>query len=119
MYMKEKSHMNATYVKVYTERSKYFRMNSYALSTLDEYTSGTLADFIDCRDLPSGWKFRFCGPPNSPEKSTHFVTPDMRVVKSRLGAVEWLRLAGVYTRDQLWAFAQRLHVPEKRFDKLF
>ena len=109
----------ATDVKVDTERSKYFRMNSYALSTLDEYTSGTLADFIDCRDLPSGWKFRFCGPPNSPEKSTHFITPDMRVVKSRLGTVEWLRLTGLYTRDQLWAFAELLHVPEKRFEKLF
>ena len=112
--------MRATDVKVVdTQRSKYFRMNSYALSTLDEYTSGTLADFIDCNDLPSGWKFRFCGPPNSPEKSTHFITPDMSVVKSRLGAIEWLRLTGIYSRDQLWTFATLLHVPEKRFEKLF
>ena len=111
--------MKATDLKVDTERSKYFRMNSYALSTLDEYTSGTLADFIDCNDLPSGWKFRFCGPPKSPEKSTHFITPDMSVIKSRLGAIEWLRLTGLYTRDQLWSFATLLHVPEKRFDRLF
>ena len=107
-------------LKVDPQGSKYFRMNSYALSTLAEYTTGTVEDFMDSSSLPSGWKFRYCGPRSSPEKSTHFLTPDKsHVVKSRLGAIEWLRLTGVYTRDQLWGFATLLYVPEKRFEKLF
>ena len=107
-------------VYVDPQGSKYFRMNSYALSTLAEYTTGTVEDFMDSSSLPSGWKFRYCGPRSSPQKSTHFLTPDKsHVVKSRLGAIEWLRLTGVYTRDQLWGFATLLYVPEKRFEKLF
>ena len=56
--------------------SKYFRMNSYAICSLGQYSSGGEEDFKDCFDLPSGWKFRFCGPAANPEKSTHFITPD-------------------------------------------
>ena len=99
--------------------SKYFRMNSYAICSLADYTSGRLEDFRRCLDLPEGWSFRYCGPPDNPEKSTHFVTPDMMVIKSRLGAVEYLRMTGAFTRRQLLDFATSLHVPEKRFDKLF
>lgn len=101
------------------EKSKYFRMNSYAISSMDHYTLGAEADFRPCFDLPAGWKFRYCGPPTNPEKSTHFVTPDRRVIKSRLGAIEILRLSGRFTRKELWEYATYLHVPEKRFEKLF
>ena len=100
-------------------KSKYFRMNSYAICDLSEYASGTEADFTDCFDLPQGWKYRYCGPADNPEKSTHFITPDKKVIKSRLGAIEYLRMTGSYRRKELWEYATCLHVPEKRFEKLF
>ena len=100
-------------------KSKYFRMNSYAICDMQEYTEGAEVDFTDCFDLPQGWKYRFCGPKDNPEKSTHFITPDKKVIKSRLGAIEYLRMTGSYRRKKLWEFATCLHVPEKRFEKLF
>ena len=62
---------------------------------------------------------RYCGPPGNPEKSTHFISPDRRVIKSRLGAIEYLRMTGRFPRKDLWEYATYLHVPEKRFEKLF
>ena len=100
-------------------KSKYFRMNSYAICDMQEYTIGSETDFTDCFDLPQGWKYRFCGPSDNPEKSTHFITPDKKVIKSRLGAIEYLRMTGSYRRKELWEFATCLHVPERRFEKLF
>ena len=102
-----------------TTKSKYFRMNSYAICEMQEYTIGSETDFTDCFDLPQGWKYRFCGPSDNPEKSTHFITPDKKVIKSRLGAIEYLRMTGSYRRKKLWEFATCLHVPERRFEKLF
>ena len=100
-------------------KSKYFRMNSYAICDMQEYTINAETDFTDCFDLPQGWKYRFCGPSDNPEKSTHFITPDSKVIKSRLGAIEYLRMTGSYRRKELWEFATCLHVPERRFEKLF
>jgi hypothetical protein len=106
---------------VQIEKSKYFRLNSYAVQPLEQYTDGTESDFRACAELPAGWRLRYCGPADQPEKATHFICPGpvRRVIKSRLGAIELLRLAGAHSRDQLWHFATNLHVPEKRFNKLF
>ena len=81
--------------------------------------SRALEAFQPCPSLPAGWRVAYLGPAAQPALSTHFLTPDSRVVRSRLGAVEFLRLTGLFDRSQLWAFATSLMVQQKRFDKLF
>ena len=98
--------------------SKYFRLNEYAVCELGAYP-GALEAFQPCPELPEGWRVAYLGPAAQPALSTHFLTPCSRVVRSRLGAVEFLRLTGAFDRAQLWAFATSLLVPQKRFDKLF
>ena len=94
-------------------------MNSYTICSLDLYTSGVEEDFEECYDLPEGWKFKSFGPVSNPKKLTHFITPDKKVIKSRLGAIEYMRLSGKYSRQELWEYSKYLNVPDRRFDQLF
>ena len=100
-------------------KSKYFKMNSYTICSLDLYTSGVEEDFEECFDLPEGWKFKSFGPGSNPKKLTHFITPDKKVIKSRLGAIEYMRLTGKYSKQELWEYSKYLNVPDRRFEQLF
>ena len=66
-------------------------MNSYAICSLDLYTNGVEDDFEECFDFPKGWK-------------------------SKLGPIEYLRLSGLYSRQELWKYSK--YVPDKRLEKL-
>ena len=110
---------STSYIQMDISKSKYFKMNSYTICSLDLYTSGVEGDFEECFDLPDGWKYKSFGPDSNPKKLTHFITPDQKVIKSRLGAIEYLRLSGKYSRQELWEYSKYLNVPDRRFDQLF
>ena len=103
------------YIQVDLSSSKFFRSNTYTICSLDLYSSGCEEDFEECFDLPEGWRYKTFGLGSE----SHFLAPDKRVIKSRLGAIEYMRLNGSYTRQELWEYSTYLKVPDEDFENLF
>jgi len=103
-------------------KSKYFVKNPKSIVMAIRGKSLALFDQVP-NGLPNGWKMRTNEGTSKAtgEKMTirHYLTPDCRVLKTALGAVEYIRLTTSEDMDQLAKYAKALNVSEKKFKNLF
>jgi len=100
--------------------SQYFKNNPKILSTARD-SSVSLFDQVN-PSLPLGWRQRILTViSKSGDKVTnrHYLSPEMKVLKSGMAVVEYLRLKGEFDIDQLKLLAKDLNIADKKFQSLF
>ena len=100
--------------------SQYFKNNPKMMSTARE-SSISLFDQIN-PSLPPGWRLRVLTViSKTGDKATnrHYLSPEMKVLKSGMAVVEYLRLQGEFNIDQLKVLAKDLNIADKKFQSLF
>jgi len=100
--------------------SQYFKNNPKILSTARD-SSVSLFDQVN-PSLPPGWRQRnLTVISKSGDKVTnrHYLSPEMKVLKSGMAVVEYLRLKGEFDIDQLKLLAKDLNIADKKFQSLF
>eukprot|EP00092_Neocalanus_flemingeri_P034811 GFUD01037883.1.p1 GENE.GFUD01037883.1~~GFUD01037883.1.p1 ORF type:complete len:531 (+),score=144.30 GFUD01037883.1:113-1705(+) len=101
-------------------QSKYFAKNpkvitsarGKSLSLFNEVPAG----------LPENWKMRtFEVTTKSGDKSMikHYLTPELKVLKTGLAVVEYLRLKEEMGPEQVMEFSKNLNIPEKKLKSLY
>eukprot|EP00092_Neocalanus_flemingeri_P007466 GFUD01008063.1.p1 GENE.GFUD01008063.1~~GFUD01008063.1.p1 ORF type:complete len:523 (-),score=119.97 GFUD01008063.1:42-1610(-) len=101
-------------------QSKYFAKNpkvitsarGKSLSLFNEIPAG----------LPESWKMRtFEVTTKSGDKSMikHYLTPELKVLKTGLAVVEYLRLKEEMGPEQVMEFSKNLNIPEKKLKSLY
>jgi len=98
--------------------SEYFTKYPKAIANPQEKS---LKLFKNAEGLPEGWKVRLLNDPKGDGKTVrHYLSPDMRVLKTGQGVVEYLRLAGTLSKDQILEIAKNvLLLSEKKISALF
>merc|ERR1719447_102230 len=98
--------------------SEYFTKYPKAIANPQEKS---LKLFENAEGLPEGWKVRLLNDPKGDGKTVrHYLSPDMRVLKTGQGVVEYLRLAGTLSKDQILEIAKNvLLLSEKKISALF
>merc|ERR1712013_469292 len=98
--------------------SEYFTKYPKAIANPQEKS---LKLFKNAEGLPEGWKVRLLNDPKGDGKTVrHYLSPDMRVLKTGQGVVEYLRLAGTLSKDQILEIAKIfLLLSEKKISALF
>ena len=100
--------------------SKYFEKNPKIVNSATVKSLG-LFDQVN-PNLPEGWKQRYLQVSSKSGvkvPSRHYLSPEMKVLKSGLAVVEYLRIKENYDMDQLKLLSKNLNVPEKKFQSLF
>merc|ERR1719154_690237 len=112
-------------VSVDISSSSYFIKNPKVIATARGKSLGWFTDLPEesSQMLPRGWKQRSLEATNNKtgEKTSikHYLAPDLRVLKTGLAVVEYLRIKGGLEREDLAQIAGKLNVPEKKFKSLF
>jgi len=101
--------------------SKYFKKNPNVIANA-RGKSVKLFDEV-AHDLPEGWRMRSIEV-NSKTGSgvstiKHYLSPDTKVLKTGLSVIEYLRLEGRISTDQILAIAEKLNVSEKKIRNLY
>jgi len=101
--------------------SKYFKKNPNVIAN----ARGKSVKLFDeeAPDLPEGWRMRSIEV-NSKTGSgvstiKHYLSPDTKVLKTGLSVIEYLRLEGRVSTDQILAIAEKLNVSEKKIRNLY
>ena len=84
--------------------------------------SSTLELFKVNPVLPQGWGQRILEvttKKGDKVTSRHYLSPEMKVLRSGMAVVEYLRIKGDLDLDQLKQLAKDLNVAEKKFQSLF
>ena len=68
--------------------------------------------------LPVGWRWRIFTRKNG-RVDYEYLSPEMKVLKSGMAVVEYLRLQGEFNIDQLKVLAKDLNIADKKFQSLF
>jgi len=100
--------------------SQYFKNNPKMLATARESSISLFDQVNPC--LPPSWRMRVLTViSKSGDKATnrHYLSPEMKVLKSGMAVVEYLRLKGEFDIDQLKVLAKDLNIADKKFQSLF
>eukprot|EP00088_Acartia_fossae_P056098 TRINITY_DN65292_c0_g1_i1.p1 TRINITY_DN65292_c0_g1~~TRINITY_DN65292_c0_g1_i1.p1 ORF type:complete len:266 (-),score=75.10 TRINITY_DN65292_c0_g1_i1:4-693(-) len=107
-------------VPVDLSTSRYFEKNPKVVATA-RGKALTLFDDIP-EGLPVGWKLRNVEvntKSGDKQMSKHFLAPEQKVLKTGLAVVEYLRIKGEHTQEELEQIAKKLNVADKKFRSLF
>ena len=99
--------------------SKYFEKNSKMIANA---RGSTLELFEVNPVLPQGWRQRtleVTSKKGDKITSRHYLSPELKVLRSGMAVVEYLRIKGEMDLDQLKQLAKDLNVAEKKFQSLF
>jgi len=99
--------------------SEYFTKYPKAIANPQERSLKLFNE--DAEGLPEGWKVRLLKDPRDEGKTVrHYLSPDMRVLKTGQGVVEYLRLEGSLPTDQILNIAKSvLLLSEKKINALY
>merc|ERR1719342_1485511 len=99
--------------------SEYFTKYPKAIANPQERSLKLFNE--DAEGLPEGWKVRLLKDPRDEGKTVrHYLSPDMRVLKTGQGVVEYLRLEGCLPTDQILSIAKSvLLLSEKKINALY
>jgi len=99
--------------------SEYFTKYPKAIANPQERSLKLFNE--DAQGLPEGWKVRLLKDPRDEGKTVrHYLSPDMRVLKTGQGVVEYLRLEGSLPSDQILGIAKSvLLLSEKKINALY
>ena len=101
--------------------SKYFSKNPNVIAN----ARGKSVKLFDeeAPDLPKGWRMRSIEvnskTGNGVSTIKHYLSPDTKVLKTGLSVIEYLRLEGRVSTDQILAIAEKLNVSEKKIRNLY
>ena len=99
--------------------SKYFEKNTKMVAN----ARGRTLDLFEVNPvLPQGWRQRVLevtSKKGDKITSRHYLSPELKVLRSGMAVVEYLRIKGEMDRDQLKLLAKDLNVAEKKFQSLF
>lgn len=77
----------------------------------------------EAKDLPEGWKMRSIEVKSKTGSGMstikHYLTPDTKVLKTGLSVIEYLRLEGSISTDQILEISRKLNVSEKKLKNLY
>ena len=106
-------------VAVDLKASEYFTKYPKAIANPQESSLKLFNE--DAEGLPEGWKVRLLKDPRDEGKTVrHYLSPDMRVLKTGQGVVEYLRLEGSLPTDQILGIAKSvLLLSEKKINALY
>ena len=99
--------------------SKYFEKNSKMIANA---RGSTLELFEVNPALPQGWRQRtleVTSKKGDKITSRHYLSPELKVLRSGMAVVEYLRIKGEMDLEQLKQLAKDLNVAEKKFQSLF
>ena len=99
--------------------SKYFVKNPKMIANC---RGSTRKLFLVNPVLPEGWGQRMLevtSKKGDKLTSKHYLSPEMKVLRSGMAVVEYLRMKGELDLDQLKQLAKDLNVAEKKFQSLF
>jgi len=99
--------------------SEYFTKYPKAIANPQERSLKLFND--DAEGLPEGWKVRLLKDPRDEGRTVrHYLSPDMRVLKTGQGVVEYLRLEGSLPTDQILNIAKNvLQLSDKKINALY
>merc|ERR1712192_77435 len=99
--------------------SEYFTKYPKAIANPQERSLKLFKE--DAEGLPEGWKVRLLKDPRDEGKTVrHYLSPDMRVLKTGQGVVEYLRLEGSLPTDQILNIAKNvLQLSDKKINALY
>lgn len=99
--------------------SKYFAKNSKMIANA---RGSTMELFEVNHVLPEGWKQRVLEVTSKKGDklvSRHYLSPELKVLRSGMAVVEYLRIKGEMDQQQLKQLAKDLNVADKKFQSLF
>jgi len=106
--------------EVNISKSKYFKANPQTVSTLsDKAGAGDQFTVVD-EKLPSGWKVKEIlheFKSGRKERKRNYLTPDLKILKTGLAVLEYMRLSGKYSAKEIMDYAKYLSVPVNRLEK--
>jgi len=101
-------------------KSKYFKANPQTVSTMTE-KAGAADQFTVVDDkLPAGWKVKEIlheFKSGRKERKRSYLTPDLKILKTGLAVLEYMRLSGRYSAKEIMDYAKYLSVPVNRLEK--
>ena len=116
----EKHHVSQlANIQVDLKASEYFTKYPKAIANPQERSLKLFNK--DVEGLPKGWKVRHLKDPRPLQDKTvdHYLSPDLRVLKTGQGVVEFLRLEGSLPTDQILGIAKSvLLLAEKKINAL-
>ena len=116
----EKHHVSQlANIQVDLNASEYFTKYPKAIANPQERSLKLFNE--DVEGLPKGWKVRHMKDPRPLQEKTvdHYLSPDLRVLKTGQGVVEFLRLEGSLPTDQILCIAKSvLLLSEKKINAL-
>jgi len=106
--------------EVNISKSKYFKANPQTVSTMTE-KAGAADQFTVIDDkLPAGWKVKEIlheFKSGRKERKRNYLTPDLKILKTGLAVLEYMRLSGRYSAKEIMDYAKYLSVPVNRLEK--
>jgi len=106
--------------EVNISKSKYFKANPQTVSTLTE-KGGEAGQFTVLDEkLPAGWKVKEIThefKSGRKERKRNYLTPDLKILKTGLAVLEYMRLSGRYSAKEIMDYAKYLSVPVNRLEK--
>jgi len=106
--------------EVNISKSKYFKANPQTVSTMTE-KAGAADQFTVVDDkLPAGWKVKEIlheFKSGRKERKRSYLTPDLKILKTGLAVLEYMRLSGRYSAKEIMDYAKYLSVPVNRLEK--
>ena len=106
--------------EVNISKSKYFKANPQTVSTLsDKAGAGDPFTVLD-EKLPAGWKVKEIlheFKSGRKERKRNYLTPDLKILKTGLAVLEYMRLSGKYSAKEIMDYAKYLSVPVNRLEK--
>lgn len=101
-------------------KSKYFKANPQTVSTLTEKSAAAEQFTVLDDKLPAGWKVKEIlheFKSGRKERKRNYLTPDLKILKTGLAVLEYMRLSGRYSAKEIMDYAKYLSVPVNRLEK--
>jgi len=101
-------------------KSKYFKANPQTVSTLTEKSAAAEQFTVLDEKLPAGWKVKEIlheFKSGRKERKRNYLTPDLKILKTGLAVLEYMRLSGKYSAKEIMDYAKYLSVPVNRLEK--
>jgi len=101
-------------------KSKYFKANPQTVSTLTEKSAAAEQFTVLDEKLPAGWKVKEIlheFKSGRKERKRNYLTPDLKILKTGLAVLEYMRLSGRYSAKEIMDYAKYLSVPVNRLEK--